>query len=175
MDPEDLAGDPVQTVWEDLIADASATAAEYEADGWETLELRPGDVTPLDGEYGDRVGLDVLVPDNEYRALQSWFDDGFAIDDYEVYRSLVDRTVFLLVALRDGEVERVVLLPTFYRLGADAVSGMFEHAGETGALHVYVRRLSGEYAEIRLDDPALFAPPADDGNGDGSGDGPGDD
>ncbi|MFC6725160.1 hypothetical protein ACFQE1_12435 [Halobium palmae] len=49
MDPGDsqhpLSG--ALDAWERVVDDMEATAAEYREEGWETLELHPGDVTPI--------------------------------------------------------------------------------------------------------------------------------
>lgn len=156
--------DPVPAVWDDMLADLAATAEGYREDGWETLELHPGDVTVLSGKYGDRVGLDVLIPDDEYCALETWFDAGFDVDGYEVYRSVVEGTVFLLVAVRDADDRRAVLFPAYYAPGDGDVRELFARAGRDGELHSYLRRLSGDYVELRHDDPDLFAPPDEGGS-----------
>ncbi len=152
----------VEATWDDLLADLAATAEEYREDGWETLAVRPGDVTALGGEYGDRVGIDVLVPDDEYRDLAAWFDAGFRADDYEVYRSAVGRVVFLLVAVRDESDRRVVLYPAYYAADDRQAVSLLETAREEGELRTYLRRLSGDYVELTHDDPSLFVPSEDD-------------
>lgn len=152
----------VEAVWEDLLSDLAATAEEYRDDGWETLAVNPGDVTALGGTHGDRVGIDVLVPDDEYRDLEAWFDAGFAVDDYEVYRSTVGRVVFLLVAVRDETDRRVVLYPAYYAADDNSAVSLVETAREEGELRTFLRRLSGDYVELTHDDPSLFLPATDD-------------
>lgn len=159
MSRDESGSGPVEALWDDLLADLSATAAEYREDGWETLTLHPGDVTPLSGEYGDRVGLDVLVPDDEYRDLEAWFDAGLTVDGYEVYRTAAGGVVLLLVVVRDESERRAVLYPAFYDLEDDQARSLITTADEGGALHTYLRRLTGDYVELRHDDPDLFAPP----------------
>lgn len=164
-DPDDLASSPVGDVWDVLLEDLAATAGEYRDEGWETLELHPGDVTALSGEFGDRVGLDVLIPDDEYRDLESWFDAGLTVDGYEVYREVVEGVVLLLVVVRDDDAERAVLFPAYYDLDDDRARALFDRVDRTGTLHTYLRRLSGAFVELRHDDPALFAPPENAGTG----------
>ena len=118
--------------WDELLADAAASAAAYEERGWETLQLHTADVTPLDGEYGDRVGLSVLVPDDEFDDLQSLFADA-TVDGYEVYRTVVTDYVALLVVLEDGEGGTAVLVPAYYAIADDAVDGLFDAADDDGA------------------------------------------
>lgn len=170
-DPDDPAKARVESVWDDLLADLAATAEEYRDEGWETLELHPGDVTALSGQYGDRVGFDLLIPDDEYRDVEVWFDAGLTVDGYEVYRSTVDGVVFLLVAVRDEDARRAVLFPAYYSLDDDRALAMFESTVRAGTLHTYLRRLSGDYVELEHEDPELLAPP-EDTVGSGSGETP---
>jgi hypothetical protein len=160
-DPDDPARRQLAAVWEDLLADATATAEEYRAEGYEAIELHPGDVAPLTGEHGDRVGFDVLIPDDEYERVAELFDEGFAVDGYEVYSSTVAGVVLLLVVVVDEDAERAVLFPAYYTLDDDAVRELFETAREEGLLRTYLRRLSGPFVAFRHDDPELFAPPDD--------------
>lgn len=146
--------------WDDLEADVSASAAEYEDRGWETLELHTGDVTALDGEYGDRVGLSVLVPDDEFDALADHLADG-AVTGYEVYRTRVGGTVALLVALEDESRERAVLFPAYYGADDERARRLFEQARADGELPVHLRTLSDDRVEVRLSEPELLAPPDD--------------
>ena len=157
--PDDPSASQVAELWEDLLAELGVTAEQYRADDWETVELHPGDVTALSGQYGDRVGFDVLVPDDEYRALEAWFDAGLGVDDCEVYRTAVGDVVLLLVVVRDETDRRAVLYPAFYDLGDDRARSLLETAARSGAVRTYLRRLSGDYVELRHDDPGLFAPP----------------
>jgi hypothetical protein len=153
--------DPVAAFWDDLLADAAATADEYREDGWETLELHPGDVTPLTGEYGDRVGLDVLVPDDEFRAVEAWFDAGFSVDGYRAFRSVVSGAVFVLAVVRDEGSQRALFVPAFYALDDPDARDLFGEARGAGHLRLFLRRLSGDYVDLALDDPELLAPPED--------------
>ena len=58
----------VEERWGELLEDAETTAAEYDADGYETRLVHPGDVTPVTGEP---YGLDVLAPGDEFEALEA--------------------------------------------------------------------------------------------------------
>ncbi len=160
--PSDPGSATVEAVWEDLLADLAATADQYREDGWDTLELHPGDVTVVTGNYGDRVGLDVLVPDDEYRDLESWFDDGLTVDGYDVYRSTADPVVLLVVVVRDESARRAVLYPLVYSTADDQATALFETAADRGVVNTYLRRLSGDYVELRHENPNLLAPPSDD-------------
>jgi len=144
--------------WDELLADAAASAAAYEERGWETLQLHTADVTPLDGEYGDRVGLSVLVPDDEFDDLHSLFADA-TVDGYEVYRTVVTDYVALLVVLEDEDGGTAVLVPAYYAMADDAVEGLFDAADDDGELTVYLRNLADDSLQVTLSDPALLAPP----------------
>lgn len=163
-DPSDPASSQVAAVWEELLADCSATAAEYRENGWETLELRPGDVTVVTGDHGDRAGLDVLVPDDEYRELEAWYED-LSVDGYDVFRSTVDLVVCLVVVVRDETARRAVLYPLVYSAVDDQARALFEAATDRGVVYTYLRRLSGDCIRFRHDDPGLLAPPSGDADG----------
>lgn len=161
---EDADGDPTaphpggMDWWDDLAADARELAAEYEADGWDALELHPGDVTPLDGEFDDRVGLSVLVPDDEYDRLESALADA-DVERYDVYRRAVGDSVALLLTVETTDGTAIVW-PAYYERDAPAVDSMFEQARAEGTLRVYLRRLDQTSVVLSLDDPELVAPDA---------------
>lgn len=147
--------------WDDLLADADDRVASYEAEGREAHVLHPGDVTALDGSEGDRVGLSVLLPDDEYERAERTLAAGDALERYDVYRTTVAGHVALLLALETGD-GRALVCPAYYALDDDAVEGLFAAARSAGTLSVYLRRLDGASVELRLDDPSLLAPPAED-------------
>lgn len=142
--------------WDDLVADAEDLAAEYEADGWDAITLHTGDVTALDGEHDDRVGLSVLVPDDEYARVESVLADA-GVERYDAYRRSVAGRVALLLAVETTD-ETAILCPAYYERDGDAVEGMFDRAREAGVLRVYVRRLDQTAVVLELDDPDLLAP-----------------
>lgn len=144
--------------WDELLADAGELAAEYEADGWDALELHPGDVTPLDGEFDDRVGLSVLVPDNEYDRLESALAEA-DVERYDAYRRAVGGCVALLLTVETTD-DTAIVCPAYYERDAPAVDAMFEQARDEGTLRVYLRRLDQTSVVLSLDDPELLAPEA---------------
>lgn len=149
--------------WDLLLEDMAASAAEYEDRGWDTLQLHTADATPLDGEYGEDVGLSVLVPDDEFATLESWLADD-AVDGFEAFRSTADGYVALLVVLEDETRERAVLFPAYYSRQDDSAEGMFEQAFADGELAVFVRNLAEDRVAVTLSEPSLLAPPeTDDG------------
>ncbi|MFC7044388.1 hypothetical protein ACFQH6_02265 [Halobacteriaceae archaeon GCM10025711] len=156
-DPRENPNVEAMTAWDAVVADMEATAAEYEEEGWETLQIHPGDATVVNQE--DRAGLDVLVPNNEYEALEELMEAGVAFDEYQVFRAVESGMVYLLVVMQDTDVEVAVLFPTYYRI--DEAGDLFDRARREGVLHSYLRILSGEYVELTHSDPSLFAPPED--------------
>jgi hypothetical protein len=148
----------VMATWETIIEDMEATADEYESVGWTTVQIHPGDVQLVAGGSDSRTGLDVLVPDNEYREVESLLESGVAFDDYEVYRNASGGVVYVVVVAEDPDAEAAILYPAYYRSdGTDALD-VLEHAREEGRLQTFLRRLSGEYVELSHENPDLFVP-----------------
>lgn len=141
--------------WDQLEEDARATAAEYEERGWESLQLHTADVTPLDREYGDHVGLSVLVPDDEFEELSGRLSPGDV--ESEVYRTNVLGYVALLVVLEDHSRELAVVFPAYYAEDDDSATRLFEGARERGELDVFLRNLARERITVTLSDPDLLA------------------
>ena len=143
--------DRVVEPWEAVMGDMEATAAEYREAGWETLELHPGDVTVLDGE---RYGLDVLVPGDEYERLADVAEAG-TFDSYEVYRASESGIVFALAVLEDPASEQAVCCPVYYeRSNADE---MARRAHEEGRMYTHIRPLADDEAvTFAYEDPDLF-------------------
>ncbi|WP_225741224.1 DUF7529 family protein [Halorussus halophilus] len=151
--------------WEDVVADMEATAAEYEAEGWETLQLHPGDVTTLtpDPEEGDeRFGLDVLLPNDEFDAVEERLEGGAAFDAYEVYSATADALVLLVVAMEDHDGEFALLYPAYY--DAQNSEAMLNAARAAGEMHTYLRTLTEETIEFTHADPSVFEPQTGEGD-----------
>jgi len=149
---------PAADTWEDVLADMDATAASYVEDGWTVQKIHPGQVTVLDGEASDRLGLDVLVPDNEFDDVEELVEEGFTVDDYEVFTAIDGGFVFLVVALRDPETKRALLVPAYYRIAGETTTRMLVNANERGAIHTYLRTLDRSVIEFTHEDPELFQP-----------------
>jgi hypothetical protein len=145
--------DAVVGSWEAVVEDMAATAAEYEDQGWRSLQLHPGDVSVSEA---DPPGFAVLAPDSEYDRLAAFVEEGVAFTDYRVFGAAEDGLVFLVVAAEDADAETAVLCPLYYAPGESAAESMFGAAGERGALTVRVRRLSGECIDLECGDPDLF-------------------
>ena len=137
--------------WEEVIADMEATAAEYREGGWDVLELHPGDVTVLDGE---RYGLDVLVPDDEFEEVNALAAEA-GFDSYEVYRAEEAGVTFVLVVLEDAETERAVCCPAYY--DESEAEEMLHHANEEDVMYTHIRPLADDRAvTFSYHDPHLF-------------------
>ncbi|USZ69505.1 hypothetical protein NGM10_07155 [Halorussus salilacus] len=144
--------------WDEVVADMEATAAEYEADGWETLQLHPGDVTTRtpDGD-DDRFGLDVLVPGDEFEAVEDLLAGEVAFGSYEAFTAMADGLVLLVVAMEDATEQVAVLYPAYY--DAEDASEMLEAAERAGEMRTYLRTLKNDRIEFTHEDPEPFAPP----------------
>ena len=150
--------------WDDVVADMEATAEAYESEGWETLQLHPGDVTTLapDSESDDDLfGLDVLVPNDEFDTVEGRVEAGTTFDAYEVYSAAAEGLVLLVVAMEDRDEEFAVLYPAYYDV--QNAQEMLTRAREEGELFSYLRTLTNERVEFVHDDPSVFAPPTGEG------------
>lgn len=144
--------------WDAVIADMDATATEYREEGWDALELHPGDVTVLTGaEYR---GFDVVVPDGEFESIEGFVADA-AFDTFEVFRAESTGRVFALVAAMATAAERVVLFPVFFERGGEDVGDLRAHAESEGEIEARVRPLAkGPSVTFTCEKPSLFFPDA---------------
>jgi len=145
--------------WESVIADMEATTAEYDDEGWDTVELHPGDVTPLWMDEDGEFGLDVLVPDNEFEDLEDLMDGGVSFDAFEAYRALADGLVFAVIVMEDHGSETAVLYPVYYDVQGS--EEMLSDAAEAGKMYSFIRTLGEDRIRFTHDDPSLFQPPED--------------
>ena len=148
-------------VWDDVLQDMEATAEEYRDEGWDVLEIHPGDVASPDGKQGGRWGIDVLVPDDEFEELEHLIEVGeFSFDDSEVYRATASGLVLLVVAVLDHDAEVAIVFPTYYDVNQGR--SMLERAMEAGEMRTHLRPLDLEnVVTFTHDDPSLFMPPSD--------------
>lgn len=165
-----LEHQPETATWENVIEDMEVTAAEYENEGWTTLQIHPGDVAVLGdhlGAEGEEIpgspGLDIVTPDDEFRKLAELLDDGFTVDNVEVYRADQDSMAYVVTVMEDSDRETAVLAPAYYRHSDPDVGDTFDAARVEGVFHTRLRRLTGNAIIISHEDPDLFAPngPAD--------------
>lgn len=150
--PDDTEG---MEWWDALLADMRAEAAAYEEEGWETLELHPGDVTARDGSVDD-LGLDVLVPDNEFEDLEAALADG--VDSYEVLRSTAGHYVALLFVVEAAGRDLAVFVPAYYSGRDEAAATLLRKSAGDGELTLILRTLTDDRVELVLDAPELLVP-----------------
>jgi len=137
--------------WNALMADAEATAEEYEEDGWETVLVHTGDVTPLSG---DPFGLDVLAPGDEFETLEE-IAGNVTFDTAHVYRNEAGDARFFVIVVEASGDDVAVVVPAFLSISqSDALE---ETATDEGVMYIHVRPLSDD-ARVTFshDDPALF-------------------
>ncbi|WP_435197365.1 DUF7529 family protein [Natronomonas sp. EA1] len=162
---EQLPPEGVLGHWEAVIEDMAATAAEYRENGWEVVELYPGDVAPLSGqqETGDRYGIDLVVPGEDARTVRNLVTaSDAAFDACSVFRAVETGIVFLIVAVEDHERELAVVFPAYYDSDDADARDMLEAATRNGEMRTHVRDLAGDaVSTFSHDDPELFYPPAE--------------
>ncbi|GGL47133.1 DUF7529 family protein [Halocalculus aciditolerans] len=144
---------PNPAAWRDVVADMDATADAYEDADWGVVKCHPGDVAVL--TEGDRTGLDVVLPDDEYETVESLFEDGVAFTEYEVLQAVEADTVYVVVVMEDPEREQALLYPAYY--GVPDAEKLLDTADADG-LHVYLRRLDDDYVELVHERPEFFEP-----------------
>lgn len=150
----------LEDLWGRVEEDLDATAEEYREAGWDVTRLDTGDVTPLPAANArsetDRVGLDALVPGDEFEELQSLVDE-HTFDEYETYRGEAGGLVVLVLAMLDTDDGVAVLLPLFYR--TDEADAWLDAASERDETHTYVRPLD-DHARVVFshEDPTPFFP-----------------
>jgi hypothetical protein len=148
-------GGPAETVWEEFLEDASATAEQYRAEGWETYLLSLGDVALLSG--GDRPdGLDVLLPNAEFDLVDK-LQERTTFDSSDVYARTVGEKVFLLLVELASEVETAVVIPAYYdRANSEE---LLAAAAEGDGMCVHLRSLGSDHrVTFTHEDHTLFAP-----------------
>lgn len=159
MDDPPTPVDRVLDHWDDVIADMEATAAQYRDDGWDVAEVHPGDVAvATEGEYLNRWGLDVLVPDNEFPEIERRVvEENGDFDSCEVFRASAGGMVFVVVAMLDEGRRDAIVFPVYY--DPTEAEEVFERAHQEGEMHVHLRTLSEDpVVTFTQDDPSLFAP-----------------
>lgn len=135
----------------------SMTAADEEE---ETLE----DAEPLDGEPSEdtaadpseeRLGFDILVPDDEFELLESTVDGSFEATSYETYHADRGEASFVLIVERNEQEEQAIFVPIHY--SPSNAQLLRERSGERGVIHLYLRPLSRRrVVTFSHDEPALF-------------------
>ena len=171
--------------WERVIDDMSTTATEYRNAGWETLELHPGDILPIPPEDGTnetsltssdgtdytpttndttqdesephaRIGLDIIIPDNEFSQLSD-ITSNKVFDEYESFRAERGDILFVVVAIKASADDTVVFVPLYYQ-SSDA-QRMAQRAMTRGKISLFVRPLNNDRQVVfSQSNPELLLP-----------------
>jgi len=139
--------------WNAVLEDTQETAAAYRERGWTARTVHPGSVA-VDAAL---PGFDVLVPDDEFRAVTDLLAEG--VDEYRVFLGSTSGVMFAAVALEQTAAECVVLVPLYYR-HADRAE-LREAAADAGRLTTRLRTLDGTPFAVDHERPAPFFPDAD--------------
>lgn len=150
-DPEASPFDRVVGPWQRVIDDMHATADQHREYGRQAVTCHPGDVATLtpSGDGADhRLGLDVVLPGDEFETVRSVLSDRDpgAVD---VFAATDNGLVFLLLSLSCGDV--VVLVPAYYdSQDRDALEALARERG----LPIHLRPLADdERVTVTVDDP----------------------
>lgn len=145
--------------WEDVESDLEATAGELAAEGWTAVTLHAGDATTVPPGRDASAGLDVLVPGDEFEALESMLADGATFSETVVFRQAAGGVSFVVCVFRDPDRELAALVPAFYpQLGTDA-RALAAQAHDDGTLAVHVHPLDrSRVVTFGIDDPGLVFP-----------------
>ncbi|WP_435334715.1 DUF7529 family protein [Haloarchaeobius sp. TZWWS8] len=147
--------DRVMPAWEQVVSDMEATAEEYRDSGWTAIECHPGDVAML--TEGDRTGLDVLLPDDEFDELQASYEADDSFDEVEVFRATQAGILFAVAALKNETTETTLLVPLYY--DTDRAQEFIEMVHDEGELRLHLRPLDErQVVTFTQHDPAPFLP-----------------
>jgi hypothetical protein len=131
-------------------------ADQFEDDGWDTIRIRPGDITVLTGEYSDTFGLDIMVS-------RDTFDEVYEVHEksevdagsYELFREESNDRLYLIVGIKYPSSETIVFYPSITEL--ERSKEMFETARENGEMRTRLRPLSKEkIITVTHENPELF-------------------
>ncbi|ELZ08531.1 hypothetical protein C479_14368 [Halovivax asiaticus JCM 14624] len=139
--------------WQSVLDDMTSTAEAYRDDGWQTLELHPGDSVLVDSDR--RTGLDVLLSGPEYEQLES-LASSHTFSTSEVFAAESAGLYYLLIVERDPDAETAVFVPAYYELARSREA--LDTIVDDGALRVFCRRLNNDYVAFDHDDIAPFVP-----------------
>lgn len=151
MSRDKLVPEAVSANWDAVAEEAQTLADDYREEGWETLVVHPGDVTPV---FEDPFGLDVLAPRSEFEEVKT-HADASAFDTSHVYRQLSGNTVLLLLVFEATADSVAVLVPAY--VSEEDLDRLFTPSREAGEMQTHVRPLTDdERVTFTTDDPSLF-------------------
>jgi hypothetical protein len=151
-----MENDHDESAPEMLMSELHDIADGFEADGWDTIRIRPGAVTALTGEVADRFGLDVVVSRDTFDEIYE-LHEAHEVDSgsYELFRKQTTGRIYFIVGVKYPEAETIVFYPSITR--QEATEKMFETAREHGEMRTRLRPLSKEHViVVSHDDPELF-------------------
>lgn len=137
--------------WDLVVEDMEATAAELEDAGWQTLQVHPGDVTVLTDVA--EPGIDAVLPNPEFAALEALVDEGVRFGEYEAFRAGNRDVEFALLVAKDPAAQVAVLVPLYYR-----VMDLAQAASGRETIAIYLRQLTEESIQLDLENPDLLLP-----------------
>jgi hypothetical protein len=166
VDPEEhLPPEGVLDHWDAVVADMEVTVEEYRDEGWDVIEIYPGDIAPVSGNHAtvDRFGLDLVVPGEQARELSELVDAPDAgFDSCSVFRAVQTGVVFLVIVVEDADRDIAVVAPAYYDSDDEVAQDMIEAAVRAGEMQLHLRDLASEHvATFTSEDPSLFFPPGD--------------
>ena len=128
--------------WDEVRADLERTAEAYREDGWETVVLDPGHVALLP-ERASRMGIDVLVPDNQFDEFERvMYEHTAGFEEFTVYREEEKGVVYCLVVAEDDDDGLAVFVPVYYEIRK--ATDFVEKVEDEGRLPIHVHPLSKE-------------------------------
>ena len=139
--------------WDDLLDDVQAIAAEYKANGWETLVLHPGDIATItEGDAGFRL----IIPESELDELAEAVKGAEeSFNEFELHRAPTDDLLLFIVVVKSSDYDYATLFPAYYEPDVD--DEFVTAVREQGSVFTEITNLdqSRRYS-FRHDDPSLF-------------------
>lgn len=150
------------TRWEEIVDEQASMAEAYREEGWEAIELHPGDVSIRTGtDEDDRFGFDVVVPGSEFEELKEAIEAGAAFEAYELFGDIESGMAVVLAAMEASVDQLAVLYPLYYKQGR--LAEIKDQIDEASALYTHVRPLNQRtIVTFTHDNPALFFAADDD-------------
>lgn len=148
--------DAVRGCWPKLQQDIERLSDEYESEGWSTIQIPIGDVTPL-GSNSDRPAvLEIVVPSDTLGEIERVVGED-EVDRFDVYQQNIDSDVLLVVVLLNSTAETALMYPVFYQVME--ARPMLDKADAEGTIWTRFRNLEDDdEVVIEHDSPNLFMP-----------------
>lgn len=146
----------MQEFWDTLIEEMEGIAQEYTENGWETVTIKPGDVTVVASEHADIAGIDVLVPRSTFETVDEYYDaERTDEESYQVYRREIGEGAMLVVVIEDANQEVAILYPAL--LSSEDMDRLRNDIESSLDIHTRIRPLSKDrIVTVRHENPSLF-------------------